>query len=164
MPRQKGQAQKGCPWRHIPALLRDSEPPIAPVLALFRVVPAPLSSAGVLGGHIPALLGAPCIPKKHLRLPSSTLPSTASGWLHALPTQQPYDLPAKERAPTTTSASGGHLYARIISTYIPNPTHGPCRLLCRRLGAAYELVLLHCCSASWVGTLWCVSVGGSVGL
>ena len=45
-----------------PALLRDSEPSIAPVLALFRVVPAPLSSAGVLGGHIPALLGAPhCI-------------------------------------------------------------------------------------------------------
>ena len=42
-----------------PALLRDSDPSIAPVLALFRVVPAPLSSAGVLGGHIPALLGAP---------------------------------------------------------------------------------------------------------
>ena len=45
-----------------PALLRDSEPSIAPVLALFRVAPAPLSSAGVLGGHIPALLGPPhCI-------------------------------------------------------------------------------------------------------
>ena len=42
-----------------PALLRDSEPSLAPVLALFRVVPAPLSSVGVLGGHIPALLGAP---------------------------------------------------------------------------------------------------------
>ena len=43
-------------------LLRDSEPSLAPVLALFRVVPAPLSSVGVLGGHIPALLGAPhCI-------------------------------------------------------------------------------------------------------
>ena len=45
-----------------PALLRDSEPSIAHVLALFGVVPAPLSSAGVLGGHILALLGAPhCI-------------------------------------------------------------------------------------------------------
>ena len=43
--------------------MRDSEPSIATVLALFRVVPAPLSSAGVLGGHIPALLGAPdCTP------------------------------------------------------------------------------------------------------
>ena len=42
-----------------PALLRDSEPSIAPVLALFRVAPAPLGSADVLGGHIPALLGAP---------------------------------------------------------------------------------------------------------
>ena len=39
-----------------PALLRDTEPSIAPVLALFRVVPAPLSGAGVLGGHIPAIL------------------------------------------------------------------------------------------------------------
>ena len=35
------------------------------------------------------------IPKKHLRLPSSTWPPAASRWLHALPTQQSYDLPAK---------------------------------------------------------------------
>ena len=35
------------------------------------------------------------IPKKHLRLPSSTWPPVASRWLHALPTQQPYHLPAK---------------------------------------------------------------------
>ena len=59
---KKGKRKKGALGGHIPALLRDSEPSIAPVLALFRVVPAPLSSAGVLGGHIPALLGAPhCI-------------------------------------------------------------------------------------------------------
>ena len=32
------------------------------------------------------------------------------------------------------------------------------------MGPAYELVLLYCCSTSWVGTLSCVSVGGSVGL
>ena len=86
------------------------------------------------------------------------------GGLHALPTQQPYDLPAKERAPMTFSASGGHLYARIINTYIFNPTHGPCRLLSRRLSAAYELVLLHWCSTSWVGRISCVSVDGAVGL
>ena len=40
-------------------VVRDSEPSIATVLALFRVVPAPLSSAGVLGGYIPAMLGDP---------------------------------------------------------------------------------------------------------
>ena len=50
-----------------PALLSDSEPSIKPVLALFRVVLAPLSSAGVVGGHLPALLGAPhCIYKKKI--------------------------------------------------------------------------------------------------
>ena len=38
-------------------------------MALFRVVPAPLSSAGVLGGHIPALLGAPhCIVQNVLEI------------------------------------------------------------------------------------------------
>ena len=30
-----------------------------PVLSLFAVVPVALNSAGVFGGHIPALLGAP---------------------------------------------------------------------------------------------------------
>ena len=47
------------------------------------------------------------IAKKHLRLPSSTWPPAASRWLHALPTQQPYDLPAKTRAPMNDSASRG---------------------------------------------------------
>ena len=56
------------------------------------------------------------VPKKHLRLPTSNWPPAASWWLHALPTQQPYDLRAKQRAPMTTSASGGRLYARIIYT------------------------------------------------
>ena len=44
---KKGKRKKGVLGGHIPALLRDSEPLIAPALALFRVVPAPLSSAGV---------------------------------------------------------------------------------------------------------------------
>ena len=47
------------------------------------------------------------MPQKQLQLPSSTRPPAASRWLHALPTQQPYDLPAKERAPMNDSASGG---------------------------------------------------------
>ena len=37
-------------------------------------------------------------------------------WLHALSSQQPYELLAKERAPMTNSASAGRLYARIIYT------------------------------------------------
>ena len=47
------------------------------------------------------------IPKKQLRLPSSTWPPAASRLLHDLPTQHPYDLPAKVRAPMNDSASGG---------------------------------------------------------
>ena len=47
------------------------------------------------------------IPKTQLRLPNSSWPPAASRWFHALPTQQPYDLPVKERAPMNDSASGG---------------------------------------------------------
>ena len=47
------------------------------------------------------------IPKKQLRLPSSTWPPAASRWLHASPTQQPSVAPAKKRSPVTNSASGG---------------------------------------------------------
>ena len=47
------------------------------------------------------------MPKKQLRLPSSTWPPAVSGWRHARPTLQPSVIPAKERAPMTGSASGG---------------------------------------------------------
>ena len=47
------------------------------------------------------------MPKKQLRLPSSTWPPAASRWLHARPARQLSEPTAKERAPMTTSASGG---------------------------------------------------------
>ena len=47
------------------------------------------------------------MPKKQLRLPGSTWPLVASRWLHVRPAQQPSEATAKERAPMTTSASGG---------------------------------------------------------
>ena len=90
-------------------------------------------------------------------------PPAASRWFHARPTQQLSHVMAKERAPMTTSASGGRRYARIISVYI-EPYPWALSLLSRRWSAAYELVLLYCCSTSWVSSLWCVSVGGSFGL
>ena len=58
---------------------------------------------------------------------------------------------------------GGCLYAPIIYIYSESYPRA-LSLLSRRLSAAYELVLLYCCSTSWVGRLWCVSVGGSVDL
>ena len=87
------------------------------------------------------------IAKNQLRLPSSTWLPAASWWLHALPTQQPNTLPAKERAPMNDWASGGRLYARKIYLYFEPYPWAP-SLLARRSSAAYVLVLLASYSTS----------------
>ena len=94
-------------WRHVPPTQQPYDVPPN------ERVPCPTRRAGSVERRPPGDGSARSpgwrriVPTKQLGLLRSTWPPAASRWLHALPTQQPYDLPAKERAPMNDSASGG---------------------------------------------------------
>ena len=78
-------------WRHVPPTQQPYDVPAN------EWVPCPTRRAGRVERHPPGD-GSTCspgwriVPQKQLRLPSSTWPPAASRWLHARPTQQPYEV------------------------------------------------------------------------
>ena len=103
-------------------------------------------------------------PSKQLRLSSSTRPPAASLWRRVPPTQQPYDLPAKERVPCPTRRAGSVVrwppgdesarspgWRRIVQKWKSQHDTLGINSACTHACPGVRVLLYCCSSTSWVG-------------